>query len=127
MHKKLKKNPGMEQKTCEKGHSPYPHPERGHTKSLDYGSVSKVAQKDARRGPGTLPLPLCYLGRKVLVICLLPAPLPNLNCSCLSVSSLGEVALHTTTSQLGQIHNALEGVHWGLDAIRLPCMFQVEH
>ena len=49
MHKNLKKKtPGMEQKICGKGHSPYPQPERGHAKSVDYGSVSKVAQKYAR-------------------------------------------------------------------------------
>ena len=39
----------MEQKTCGKGHSPYPQPERGHAKSVDYGSVSTVAQTDAWR------------------------------------------------------------------------------
>ena len=38
----------MEQKTCGKGHSPYPQLERGCSKSVDYGSVSTVAQKDAR-------------------------------------------------------------------------------
>ena len=50
-------NPGIERKTCEKGHSPYVQPERGHTRSLDYGSVSKVAQKDTLRTYGVLPLP----------------------------------------------------------------------
>ena len=48
MHKKLKKIPGMEQKTCGKEHSPYPRPEMGHANSVDYRSVSTVAQKNAQ-------------------------------------------------------------------------------
>ena len=36
---------GMEQKTCGKGHSPYPQPERGHAKGVGYSSVSKWPKK----------------------------------------------------------------------------------
>ena len=88
MHKKLKKNPGIEQKTCEKGHSSYLQPERGHTRSLDYGFVSKMAQKGARR-------------------CHSPTDLTELNtllepCSILHLPSAERWALNLQTEPLWQ-------------------------
>ena len=52
VHKKLKKT-RYETKNLWNGHSPYPQLERGHAKSVDYGSVSKWPKKM----PGALPLP----------------------------------------------------------------------